>query len=82
MQISNLSLKCELVDLVLGLQCKDLVVGLIRTTSSSLRNVAQLLDGFTSLLDLVSVTFIYAVLNVLLLAHDIDVFAESLVVRL
>jgi|LakMenE01Jun11ns_1017448.scaffolds.fasta_scaffold9374977_1 hypothetical protein len=67
---------------MLGLQCEDLVVSLIRTTSSSLRNVAQLLDGFTSLLDLVSVTFIYAVLNVLLLAHDIDVFAESLVVRL
>jgi hypothetical protein len=67
---------------MLGLQCEDLVVSLIRTTSSSLRNVAQLLDGFTSLLDLVSVSFIYAVLNVLLLAHDIDVFAESLVVRL
>lgn len=82
LQISDLSLKCELVDLMLGFQSEDLIVGLIGTTSSSLGDVAQFLYGLTCLLDLVSITFIYAVLNVLLLAHDVDVFAQSLVVRL
>ena len=81
LQISNFSLKCELIDLVLGFQGEDLIVGLIGTTSSSLSDVAQFLDGFTGLLDLVSVTFINAGLNILLLAHDVNVFAETLVER-
>jgi hypothetical protein len=75
-------LEGELVNLVLGFESQDLVVSLLRAARAGLGQVVQLLNGFDSVADLTIITSVDAVLDELLLAHDIDLFAGVLVGRL
>jgi hypothetical protein len=82
LQVHDAVLEGELVNLVLGFESQDLVVSLLRAARAGLGQVVQLLNGFDSVADLTIITSVDAVLDELLLAHDIDLFAGVLVGRL
>lgn len=82
LQVENLVLKSELVNLVLSLEGKDLIVGVLAETLAVVSETVDLLDVVDVLSDLTVVSFVDAPLVAQLLSPGIDLLAERLVLRL
>jgi hypothetical protein len=82
LQVKNFVLESQLVDLVLGLERKNLVVSVLTESGSVVALQIHFLDFINSFTDLTTVNFINAHLVAELLAPDVDIVTENLVLGL
>ena len=71
--------KIEFVNIVLSLESKNLILGLLRTSGASLGKVVRLLDSLNDILNLAVISNVNLALDVLLLALYIDCFSKLFV---
>ena len=79
MQIHDFVFKIEFVNIVLSLESKNLILGLLRTSGASLGKVVRLLDSLNDILNLAVISNVNLALDVLLLALYIDRFSKLFV---
>ena len=75
-------LKSELVNLVLGLEGEDLIVGVLAETLAIVGRSVQLLDVINGFVDLATVALVDARLVAQLLAPGVNVLTQGFVLRL
>jgi len=82
LEVEDLVLECELVDLVLGLEGEDLIVGVLAEALAIVSLLVKLLDVINILVDFTVVTFVDSGLVSELLAPNVDVLSQGLVLGL
>lgn len=78
----DFSFEVNLFGLMLGLECKNLIVGILRDSSSLLGSFVDLKSFLINCVKLFVETLIYARLISLLFSHDVNLLSEILIVRL
>ena len=82
LEVEDTVLEVELVHIVLSLEGKDLVLGLLRESGAGLSEVIELLDALNDATDLLVEAIVDLVLNSLLLTGSINLLLKRLVATL
>ena len=82
LEVEDLVLESEFVNFVLCLKCKNLIVGILAEAGAVICLLIKFLNLINSLIDLTTVAFVHTGLVSELLAPDVNVFSQQLVLRL